>query len=286
MHKRVKNNGAPLIMLAMALLIAGIAAITIPVLMTDRDLRRDAETYAAFNSLVKSTAENTKEPSLERKERVIVPAQQEAVQPMPTEYTPTHPPNAVSYMTGVDLTACKAANEELIAWLQIPGTPVDYPVVWSDDTEYWLHHTFTGKKSDLGTLFSLRKTDYQTPGKNIAIYGHHIRSKREVMFSPLLAYKDAGYYPGHETVYLDTLYGPGVYTIFAVVNMHVDDWDPSAAAFAEDEDFKAFVDQARAQSLYDMGVDVTADDQILTLITCDRSYGGKSGRLVVMAVKR
>lgn len=286
MHKRVKNNGAPLIMLAMALLTAGIAAITLPVLMTDRELRRDAETYEAFNGLVKSTAENTTDLSQERKERAIEPAQQEAAQPMPTEYTPTHPPNAVSYMTGADLTACKAANDDFAAWLQIPGTPVDYPVVWSDDTEYWLHHTFTGKKSYLGTLFSLRKTDYQTPGKNIAIYGHHIRSKREVMFSPLLAYKDAGYYTGHETVYLDTLYGPGTYTIFAIINMQVDDWDPSAAAFAGDADFLAFVDQARAQSLYDTGVDVTVDDKLLTLITCDRSYGGKNGRLVVMAVKR
>ena len=40
------------------------------------------------------------------------------------------------------------------------------------------------------------------------------------------------------------------------------------------------------KALYETGVQVEADDHILTLITCDRSYGGASGRLIVMAVQQ
>jgi sortase B len=138
----------------------------------------------------------------------------------------------------------------------------------------------------LGTLFSLAKTDYRTPGKNIAIYGHHIRSNGNVMFSPLLSYKKQSFYAGHETIYLDSLYRSDTYIVFAVINMRSGDWNPSAASFASDDDFLGFIHRARSQSLYETGVTVTAKDQILTLITCDRSYIPKAGRLVVMAVKR
>ena len=159
-------------------------------------------------------------------------------------------------------------------------------MVWSDDTDYYLHHTFAGKKSYIGTLFSLKKTDYQAPSRNIAIYGHHIRSNDKVMFSPLLAYKEQSFYADHDTIYLDTLYHVGVYKVFAVLNMHNGDWEPSTADFTNVEDFLGFADRAKAQALYDTGVEVQASDQILTLITCDRSYGGKDGRLIVMAVKQ
>jgi sortase B len=158
--------------------------------------------------------------------------------------------------------------------------------VLTNDSNYCLEHTFTGKKSYLGTLFSLGKTDYRTPGKNIAIYGHHIRSNGQVMFSPLLSYKKQSFYAGHETIYLDSLYHSDAYTIFAVINMRSGDWNPSTPSFASDEDFLAFVHRARSQSLYETGVAVTAQDQILTLITCDRSYISKYGRLVVMAVRQ
>jgi len=178
------------------------------------------------------------------------------------------------------------ANDDFIAWIQIPGTTIDYPVVLSDDTRYYLEHTFTGKKSYLGTLFSLGKTDYRTPGKNIAIYGHHIRSNGQVMFSPLISYKKQSFYASHQTIYLDSLYHSDTYIVFAVVNIRSGDWNPSVATFASDDDFLAYIQRARSQSLYETGVEVTAKDRILTLITCDRSFFPKYGRLVVMAVRQ
>ena len=188
--------------------------------------------------------------------------------------------------TGVDLEACKAQNNDFVAWLTIPGTKINYPVVWTDRVDYYLTHTFSGKESKIGTLFSLGKTDYATPGRNIAVYGHHITTSGGNMFQPLMSYKKKSFYENHKTVYFDTLYDLGEYTIFAVINMKSTEWDASMASFGSGQDFLAFVNRARAASLYDTGIDVNENDHILTLITCDRDYHNPDGRLIVMAVKQ
>lgn len=91
-----------------------------------------------------------------------------AVTTVPTKKptTPTAAPTQPG--SGIDLAACLAQNRDFVAWLTIPGTKINYPVVRSDNTEYYLHHLFTGKESKLGCLFSLKSSDYQTPSKNIA----------------------------------------------------------------------------------------------------------------------
>ena len=158
----------------------------------------------------------------------------------------------------------------------------------TDRVDYYLVHNFNGKQSKMGTLFSLAKTDYETPGRNIAIYGHHITntSSGQKMFRPLFSYKQKGFYDKHSTVYLDTLYHCGKYRIFAVINYVNGDWDPSTAYFANDDTFMDFIGTAQSLSLYDTGVTVTATDHIITLITCDRTFAAKEGRLVVMAVEQ
>ena len=207
-----------------------------------------------------------------------------AVTTVPTKKptTPTAVPTQPG--SGIDLAACLAQNRDFVAWLTIPGTKINYPVVRSDNTEYYLHHLFTGKESKLGCLFSLKSSDYQTPSKNIAIYGHHI-SHSDAMFSTLMDYKDASYCAAHSLIHVSSLYGDRTYRVFAVLNMKVSDWDAATASFSSDESFMRFINRAVKKSMVDTGVQVTAEDNILTLITCDRSYGGASGRLIVMAVQ-
>ena len=194
------------------------------------------------------------------------------------------PSSTPQSQTGIDLEACLAENKDFVAWLSIPGTKINSPVVRSDNTAYYLRHLFSGKESKLGSLFSLKSSDYQTPSKNITIYGHHL-SNSDAMFSTLLNYKRKSYYSDHSLIYLDTLYGSRSYRIFAVVDMLVSEWDASAASFSSSNAFMRFVNRAVKQSLYETGVNVDAEDNILTLITCDRSYGGAAGRLLVMAVE-
>lgn len=194
-------------------------------------------------------------------------------------------PDAQSVVdSGIDLEACLAQNKDFVAWLSIPGTVISYPVVRSDDSAYYLSHLFSGKKSKLGCLFSLKSSDYRQPSQNIAIYGHHL-SHSDAMFSTLIDYKQEAYYAEHGVITLDSIYGRRSYRIFAMLNMRVSDWDPAAVSFGSGKAFLQFVNRAKQKALYSTDVEVKEDDHILTLITCDRSYGGASGRLIVMAVQ-
>ena len=275
---------SPLTLLAALLLIGGMLAIILPVLKWDAEVSAEAGEYEQL-----------------REQQQQAEARETAEEETPNQHAA--PPvslaeegstvrqfeNAVGEQAAqvtVHLSACLAQNHDFVAWLRIPGTNVDYPVVQTDDPDDYLNHTFSGKQSVVGTLFSLADADYKAPGRNIAVYGHHLRSSGEKMFTSLMRCKNPDFYEDNQTIVLDSLYRHSEYTIFAVVNMKTGDWEPSRTTFSGDAAFMAFVNRANSESLYDTGVEVGEDDSILTLITCDRSYAGKEGRLVILAVER
>ena len=281
-----KHADSPSAFLAAAMDVTGVAMLLCPLIGQNTEMNRSAAEYDDLRVRLKSEepAQATDAPAQGKSVlRVLLGFPGATQEPLELPKTDESPPE-IDIGTGADLAACLAQNDDFIAWIRIPGTNVDYPVVWTDDAEYYLHHTFTGKQGAAGTLFSLMKTDYSIPSRNIAIYGHHLKSTGEKMFTSLMRYKDADYYAGHETVLLDTLYESGSYRIFAVLNFHSGEWDASQADFESDAAFLEFIRYARRNALYDTGVTVGAEDSILTLITCDRSYGGKAGRLAVVAV--
>ena len=281
-----RRPDSPSIFLAAAMAVTGAAMLLCPLIGQNAEMNRSAAEYDDLRVQLKSEepAQATDAPAQDKSVlRVLLGLPSATQEPLELPKTDESPPE-IDIGTGADLAACLAQNDDFIAWIRIPGTNVDYPVVWTDDAEYYLHHTFTGKQGAAGTLFSLMKTDYSIPSRNIAIYGHHLKSTGEKMFTSLMRYKDADFYAGHETVLLDTLYESGAYRIFAVLNFHSGEWDASQADFESDAAFLEFIRYARRNALYDTGVTVGAEDSILTLITCDRSYGGKAGRLAVVAV--
>ena len=281
--RRRKCPFSPLTLLAALLLIGGMLAVVLPVLQWDAEVSAEAGEYDQLREQ-KQQAEACETVEEETLNQHVVPPISLIEEGLSVQQSE----NAVgerAAQSAVDLSAYLAQNPDFIAWLRIPGTNVDYPVVQTDDPDYYLNHTFSGKSSVVGTLFSLADADYQAPGRNIAIYGHHLRSSGEKMFTSLMRYKNPDFYEDNQTIVLDSLYRHSEYTIFAVVNMKAGDWEPSRTTFSGDAAFMAFVNRAKSESLYDTGVEVGADDHILTLITCDRSYAGKEGRLVILAVE-
>ena len=279
--RRRKCPFSPLTLLAALLLIGGMLAVVLPVLQWDAEVSAEAGEYEQLREQNRQ-AEARETVEEETLNQHIVPPISLAEEGLPVQQSES----AVGEQAMVDLSAYLAQNPDFVAWLRIPGTNVDYPVVQTDNPDYYLNHTFSGKSSVVGTLFSLADADYAAPGRNIAIYGHHLRSSGEKMFTSLVRYKNPDFYEDNKTIVLDSLYRHSEYTIFAVVNMKAGDWEPSRTMFSGDAAFMAFVNRAKSESLYDTGVEVGADDHILTLITCDRSYAGKEGRLVILAVER
>lgn len=282
-NRQAKRLSNILLALAAVMMLAGLTLLIVPVAQQITEVNRDEASYKALREQVKpplqeAQAANLPGPILTADAMPIKPIHAASSEQEDEE---AHPTGKAS----VDHAALQAQNGDYIAWLEIPGTPIDYPVVQTDDADYYLHHTMDGRQSKLGTLLSLGSADYETPGRNIAIYGHHLRSGQQ-MFSSLMRYKEQSYAAQHDTIRLDSQHHSATYKVFAVINLRVGEWEPATADFADDEAFMAFVAEAKARSLYDTEIEISATDRLLTLITCDRSYGGADGRLVVMAVEQ
>ncbi len=204
--------------------------------------------------------------------------------PSPSE---TAAPSAAPSMLP-ELEKLYKQNNDLIGWLSIAGTVVDYPVmVTPQDHDYYLSHNFSKKKDKNGLLVLQADCDPYKPGANLIIHGHKMKSGR--MFGSLAKYKDASYGQKHPSIRFDTLYARGRYDIIAVFFSEF--YDPNIDAFRyyrfldaqTAEEFDDFYSSIKKLSLYDTGVEAHFGDHFITLSTC--SYHKKNGRFVVVAKK-
>lgn len=178
-------------------------------------------------------------------------------------------------------------NKDYMAWLEMPDTNIDYPVVKSDRVPYYLNHTFDGKTAKLGTLISLKRSNYNS-GRNIAIYGHNIsKSKYSPMFTDLLKMKDKNYFDKHDTVYLYTFKGTRMFKVYMVKHFKNRDVDPSISDFKSDEEYQEFLNKISTGNILQVNEKYKPDknSKIICLSTCDSTFVKKDGRLLLIATE-
>ena len=188
-----------------------------------------------------------------------------------------------SHSTG--LLALHEENPDCIGWLTIPGTVIDYPVMYRPDEEnYYLKRDFYGNYSASGSLFLSELCD-PADSDNKIIYGHHMNSGK--MFAALDEYKKRAFYEEHPLIYFDTLHREEVYQVFAVFCTAVytgNDFSYYTFTRAEGkEEYDAYIMAVKERSLYDTGITAEYGDKLLTLSTCE--YSRENGRMVVVAKK-
>ncbi|MCR5337764.1 MAG: class B sortase [Lachnospiraceae bacterium] len=180
-----------------------------------------------------------------------------------------------------------AQNKNVIGWIAIEGTKIDYPVMQTSDNEYYLNHDINQKEDKNGTLFMDCECDVLRPSMNFIIYGHNMRSGN--MFGSLSKYKDESYYIKHPRIHFDTIYETGVYDIMYVFNSKIYQKDEIAFKYyqfidaASKEEFDSNMREMAELSLYNTGVEAEYGDRLLTLSTCD--YLEDGSRFVVVAKK-
>lgn len=188
----------------------------------------------------------------------------------------------------------KGMNKEIVAYLQIPDTQIDLPVLShkGDDinNQYYLYKDVYKNYSGYGSLF----IDYRSKGvvdaKNVIIHGHHMRDGR--MFQNLMNYGtytgNLDFYKEHPIVFFDTPEGDADWKIISIyktntLDAHGDYFDYLTGSFNSDAEFMNYVYLIRERSLIDCPVDVNENDQLLSLSTCSYEYG--EFRTVVVARK-
>lgn len=195
----------------------------------------------------------------------------------PTEETTE--PEKPQETTGRDLSKLFALNSECIGWISIPGTAVDYPVMYTpDNPQKYLRKNFYGEYSQSGVPFLDGRCD--TESGNYIIYGHNM--KNGTMFSNLRYYTDKAFCMEHPTIELETADGLKFFEIFAVLKTdNADEWYNFITADVK-EFFGERIEESKARSLFQTDITPEYGQRLLTLSTC---YGSsKSGRLLVLAV--
>ena len=108
-----------------------------------------------------------------------------------------------------------AQNKDLVGWIKIDDTKIDYPVMQTKgDPEYYLHRDFEGKYQYGGTPFMDPNSDILYPSANFLIYGHNMINNS--LFGQLPDYYYKSFYDKHQIIYFDTIYGAGTYEVMAV----------------------------------------------------------------------
>lgn len=187
-------------------------------------------------------------------------------------------PEDVRYQSPIDFEALFAINPDIIGWIQIPGTVVDYPVVQVWDNDTYLHTTFEGRRNASGAIFADYRSASDFSDPNTLIYGH--KMKNGTMFALLTDYLQPSFYEAHPTLTVYTSDAEYHYEIFSVYVTAPD--DPAYTLDYPDADsFADYLDEVKARSQMHTDVAVDATDVIITLSTCD--YQFEDARLVVHA---
>lgn len=179
------------------------------------------------------------------------------------------------------LEKCRKINPQAVAWLNIPDTEIDFPVVQCDNNDYYLIHDFERKESYMGVPF----LDYRNSGSfsdfNSVIYGHNISNR--YMFYPLLNFKNTDYFNSHEFGYLTTAEKKYKVNFLACAVIENDGFAYNTL-FLSDKEKKVFLKtiKEKAVQLRDFSNEELINAQLCTLSTC--SYEFTDARTVLIGV--
>lgn len=183
----------------------------------------------------------------------------------------------------IDWNKLKAINENIVAWLYIPGTGVDYPVIKATDNSFYLNHDIYGKSSIYGSIY-LDQRYYQmediNEADNIIIYGHNMGHWNTSMFGKLMKYKEKDYYLKHKEVYLYTPTENSTYRIVNVVRTTVSNkWYQFTNIKGCDLSLEELKSYLNTDELYQCTQPKKNSNKYITLSTCD--YDGNYRILVI-----
>lgn len=186
----------------------------------------------------------------------------------------------------IDLQKLYNINSDLVGWIKIDGTNLNYPVMQNGN--FYLRKNFYKNYSSCGTPYLAEYCGLKT-SDNLILYGHHMDNK--TMFSCLDNYKRFNFYKNHKYIKFYTLEnGKTIENTYEVIYAF------KTIAYSEkgfkynnfyvantEEQYSDFISKCKELSFYDTGKTAQYGDKLITLSTCE--YSQKNGRMVVVAKK-
>ena len=184
-------------------------------------------------------------------------------------------------LPSVDFEALRENGPDIIGWLSLPDTVLNYPVTQTDNNEYYLNHLYDGTYNKVGCLFADYENQADFSDRNTIIYGHNMRDGS--MFALLNRYDEQSYFDTHRQMYLVTPKGGYVMEIFAAFAAKPEEsgseTSPWQLSWKDDGAYTTWLTAMKERSAVESDVTVTCSDKVLTLSTCTP---GGTGRFLVM----
>ena len=169
-------------------------------------------------------------------------------------------------MINVDFNGLKRTNPDVVGWLKVNGTNINYPFVQSSNNDYYLTHSFNKSYNGAGWVF----LDYRNNGtnnKNTIIYAHGRSNK--TMFGTLKNVLNNGWLnnTNNYVIKISTETENSLWQIFSVYRILTTS-DYLQTNFNDDIEYQNFLDMIKDRSDHNFDTNVASTDNILTLSTC------------------
>ncbi len=176
----------------------------------------------------------------------------------------------------VDFAGLKSVNSDVIGWIYVPDTEINYPIVHTSDNDYYLDHLVDRTQNPAGAIFLDTRNPSDFSDLHSIIYGHHM--KNGSMFAALKGYKKQDFFDGHKTGYLITQDAAYSIDFFAghVANVEENAWQLD---FDDAADFDNWIKSLKEVSAFKSDIEPQYGDRIFTLSTC--SYEFDDARFVL-----
>ena len=182
---------------------------------------------------------------------------------------PDEQENTTATKYEIDFKKLKEKNSDCVAWIKVNNTQIEYPIVKTDNNEFYLTHNFEKESNKAGWLFMDYENKLDGTDKNIIVYGHNM--KDDSMFGSLANTLKEEWYNNEENQYITfiTENEYSKYQVFSVYEIESEDY--YIETNFKSGEFARFVKKLKQRSKKDFWIDVTENDQILTLSTCSNN---------------
>ncbi len=172
----------------------------------------------------------------------------------------------------VDFAELDSINPDVIGWIYIPNTSIDYPIMQSEDDEKYLTTTLQGETNETGSIYTEKYNAKDFSDPVTIMYGHTVFSddkSYDAMFSDLQKYKEESFMQENPYIYVYTPEKTIKYQIFSCVTFD-DRYILGNYQFRDPEDFHNYVDELRNTpgAIVNRDLNITTDSKVLTLSTC------------------
>lgn len=167
----------------------------------------------------------------------------------------------------IDFDKLKEINSDVVGWIKVNNTNINYPVVQYGDNSFYLSHSLNKEYNAAGWPFVDYTVNLNEDSRNITIYGHN--RKDGSMFGSLKKVLTPEWYENDENLKIEfiTENGEEYYQVFSVYEIEKEIYYTNSN-FTNDEEYADFLDELQSRSIKDFDVDVSTEDRILTLSTC------------------